>query len=84
MSAQKSDISCNLCRFPVYRWSGTGEGPARDVARDVGHRTDVDRSDQFYDGAREVPCGARVSGNLAKRAKKFKIWVLQECPERYL
>ena len=61
MSAQKSDISCNLCRFPVYRWTGTGEGPARDVARDVGHRTDVDRSEQFYDGAREVPCGARAA-----------------------
>ena len=36
------------------------------MARDVGHRTDVDRSEQFYDGAREVPCGARVSKTIGK------------------
>ena len=84
MNAQSGEVLFILVRFPVYRWSGmlakcqevAWSGPRRIWAARGSHV----KIYQFCDGAREVPCGARVSGNLAKRAKKFKIWVLRECP----
>ena len=84
MNAQTGEVLFILVCFPVYRWSGmlakcqevAWSGPRRIWAARGSHV----KIYQFCDGAREVPCGARVSGNLAKRAKKFKISVLRECP----